>query len=83
MRSYVLWLCCSLILVLQGCVHATTQPHSLTLKTAELKQRYYQAKTTAPDGTVLAFTVYQPYLTSDQTAPLLLHTHTLSLSLPK
>lgn len=80
MRSYVLWLCCSLMLVLQGCVHATTQPVSMTLKTTELKQRYYQAKTTAPDGTVLAFTVYQPHLTSNQTAPLLLHTHGFGLS---
>ncbi|UUM28987.1 CocE/NonD family hydrolase [Acinetobacter colistiniresistens] len=80
MRSYVLWLCCSLILLLQGCVHATTPPVSMTLKTAELKQRYYQAKTTASDGTVIAFTVYQPQLKSDQTAPLLLHTHGFGLS---
>ncbi|MCH7382251.1 CocE/NonD family hydrolase [Acinetobacter dispersus] len=80
MRSYVLWLCFSLMFVLQGCVHATTQPISITAKTTELKQRYYQAKTTAQDGTVLAFTVYQPHLTSSQTAPLLLHTHGFGLS---
>lgn len=80
MRSYVLWLCFSLMFVLQGCVHATTQPVSITAKTIELKQRYYQAKTTAQDGTVLAFTVYQPHLTSSQTAPLLLHTHGFGLS---
>ncbi|USA45764.1 CocE/NonD family hydrolase [Acinetobacter sp. C26M] len=80
MRSYVLWLCFSLMFILQGCVHATIQPSSTISKTVELKQRYYQAKTTAPDGTVLAFTVYQPHLTANQTAPLILHTHGFGLS---
>lgn len=80
MRSYVFWLCFSLLFVLQGCVHATSQSASVTGKSVELKQRYYQAKTTAPDGTVLAFTVYQPHLKSGQTAPLILHTHGFGLS---
>lgn len=80
MRSYVFWLCFGLLSVLQGCVHATTQTTVVTSKSTELKQRYYQAKTTAPDGTVLAFTVYQPYLKPGQTAPLILHTHGFGLS---
>ncbi|KAB0476723.1 alpha/beta hydrolase, partial [Pseudomonas vancouverensis] len=80
MRSYVFWLCFGLLFVLQGCVHATTQTTVVTSKSIELKQRYYQAKTTAPDGTVLAFTVYQPHLKPGQTAPLILHTHGFGLS---
>ncbi|WP_038341908.1 CocE/NonD family hydrolase [Acinetobacter sp. A47] len=80
MRSYVFWLCSCLMFVLQGCVHATIQTSMLTGKSSELKQRYYQAKTTAPDGTVLAFTVYQPHLKPGQSAPLILHTHGFGLS---
>ena len=71
MRRYLLWIWFSLFLVLQGCVHATIQPKANQKQTTELKQRYYQAKTTTPDGTVIAFTVYQPQLKAGQDAPLL------------
>lgn len=80
MRSYVLWLCFSLLFILQGCAYVAPQTKPIIQKTVELKQRYYQAKTTAPDGTMLAFTVYQPQLAAAQTAPLILHTHGFGLS---
>ncbi|MGB5887544.1 MAG: CocE/NonD family hydrolase [Acinetobacter venetianus] len=80
MRRYFLWIWFSLFLVLQGCVHATIQPTAYQKQTTELKQRYYQAKTTTPDGTVLAFTVYQPQLKAGQDAPLIIHTHGFGLS---
>ena len=68
MRTYLLWLWFGLVLALQGCMHAAVQPIPTQVKASELKQRYYQAKTIAPDGTVLAFTVYQPHLKIGQTA---------------
>ena len=80
MRTYLLWLWFGLVLALQGCMHAAVQPIPTQVKASELKQRYYQAKTIAPDGTVLAFTIYQPHLKVGQTAPLLLHTHGFGLS---
>lgn len=80
MRSNVLWIWFGVFFLLQGCVHATLRPQTVQQQPIELKQRYFQAKTTASDGTVLAFTVYQPHLKADQTAPLLLHTHGFGLS---
>jgi len=80
MRRYFLWIWFSLFLALQGCVHATIQPKANQKQTTELKQRYYQAKTTTPDGTVIAFTVYQPQLKAGQDAPLIIHTHGFGLS---
>lgn len=80
MRTYVLWFILSFALVLQGCAYHTHQSALHPQKTAALKQRFYQAKTITADGTVLAFTVYQPKLEANQTAPLLLHTHGFGLS---
>jgi predicted acyl esterase len=80
MRSNILWLCFGIFLLLQGCVNATIQPQKIQSQPTELKQRYFQAKTIASDGTIIAFTVYQPHLKAGQTAPLLLHTHGFGLS---
>ena len=80
MRMHALWLLVGLVFTLQGCMHANTQSPQFIQKPTELKQRYYQAKTLAADGTVLAFTVYQPKLSKGQTAPLLLHTHGFGLN---
>ena len=80
MRMHALWLLVGLVFTLQGCMHANTQSPQFIQKQTELKQRYYQAKIIAADGTVLAFTVYQPKLSKGQTAPLLLHTHGFGLN---
>ncbi len=81
MRSSLLWIWFAVFLILQGCVHATVQPNQISkAHTTELKQRYYQVKTKASDGTLIAFTVYQPKLSTNQTAPLILHTHGFGLS---
>ena len=81
MRSSLLWIWLAVFLILQGCVHATVQPNQISkVHTTELKQRYYQVKTKASDGTLIAFTVYQPKLSTNQTAPLILHTHGFGLS---
>ena len=81
MRSCTLWIWLGLVLIIQGCAHATPQIAALQQQqSTDLKQRYYQAKTTAPDGTVLTFTVYQPNLTATQTAPLIVHTHGFGLA---
>ena len=80
MRSNILWLCFGIFLLLQGCVNAAIQPQKIQSQPTELKQRYFQAKTIASDGTIIAFTVYQPHLKAGQTAPLLLHTHGFGLS---
>lgn len=82
MRSSLLWIWFAVFLILQGCVHATVQPNKISKAhhTTELKQRYYQVKTKASDGTLIAFTVYQPKLSTNQTAPLILHTHGFGLS---
>ena len=61
MRSNILWLCFGIFLLLQGCVNATIQPQKIQSQPTELKQRYFQAKTIASDGTIIAFTVYQHY----------------------
>lgn len=80
MRSNILWLCFGIFLLLQGCVNAAIQPQKIQSQPTELKQRYFQAKTITSDGTIIAFTVYQPHLKAGQTAPLLLHTHGFGLS---
>ncbi|MCH7336149.1 CocE/NonD family hydrolase [Acinetobacter sp. NIPH 2699] len=80
MRIYLLWIFFSVTLLIQGCAYHSPKPIHAHQETVELKQRYYQAKTITADGTVLAFTVYQPHLKVGQTAPLLLHTHGFGLS---
>ncbi|ENU31263.1 hypothetical protein F991_00842 [Acinetobacter sp. CIP-A165] len=80
MRTYLLWIFLSFALIIQGCAYHSPTPIHAHQKTVELKQRYYQAKTISSDGTVLAFTVYQPHLKVGQTAPLLIHTHGFGLS---
>jgi hypothetical protein len=53
MRSNILWLCFGIFLLLQGCVNATIQPQKIQSQPTELKQRYFQAKTIAADGTII------------------------------
>ncbi len=67
-------------LFLTACATRHIKPPLPQLANGELKETYYQMRTTAADGVTLSFTVYQPKLTANQTAPLIVHTHGFGLS---
>lgn len=69
-------------LLLSGCVlnyHESAVRVTLRNGTV-LKKIWYHAETTAADGTKIRFTVYQPRMRRDLTAPLLIHAHGYGLS---
>lgn len=70
------------ILNLLGCQHGLREgkhqlKHNQTVHQA-LKQTYYDVNIISFDGTQLRATVYQPALSAEQTAPLILHSHSFS-----
>lgn len=67
-------------LFLTACATRHIKPPLPQRANGELKETYYQMRTTAADGVTLSFTVYQPKLTVNQTAPLIVHTHGFGLS---
>lgn len=73
-------LCLSAALTLTGCATRQIKPPLPHNAQGELKETYYQMRTTTPDGITLSFTVYQPKLSRQQTAPLILHTHGFGIS---
>lgn len=80
MRHFFTLVCLSMIVVLSGCATRHIKPPLPQIASGELKETYYQMRTTTADGITLSFTVYQPKLAAHQTAPLILHTHGFGLS---
>jgi ABC-2 type transport system ATP-binding protein len=80
MRHFFTLACLSITIALSGCATRHIKPPLPLMKSGELKQTYYQMRTTTADGITLSFTVYQPKLSAQQTAPLILHTHGFGLS---
>ena len=70
-----------LSLLLSGCQQRpNSEQTALTFdqSTQAITARYYDVDIPSFDGTLLRATIYQPSLTSEQTAPLIIHSHSFS-----
>ncbi|MFZ5757979.1 MAG: CocE/NonD family hydrolase [Pseudomonadota bacterium] len=73
---------CALLAVslLAGCATYHTEAPARSERGGLLERTHYQGELTATDGTRIRFTVWQPALKRNETAPLILHAHGFALT---